>query len=137
MNAFFKAFMTILVPRVSSTSQPTIQRLCQSIMAVRYKKPRLIGIYVMSIDHAWFGIICHSANCFFTIFKIDGNIILLILVVNCNIKKYFFHIAIGSSTCRLLYVLFQIFPYLSPSRFCNLRISAISAGSHSTSLKEF
>ena len=63
------------------------QRLCQSIMAVRYKKPRLIGIYVMSIDHAWFDIICHNANWFFTIFKIDGNIILLILDVNCNIKK--------------------------------------------------
>ena len=60
---------------------------CQSIMAVRYKKPRLIEIYVMSIDQAWFGIICHSANWFFTIFKIDGNIILLILDVNCNIKK--------------------------------------------------
>ena len=36
----------------SSTSQPTIQRLYQSITAVRYRNPCLIGIYVMSIDHA-------------------------------------------------------------------------------------
>ena len=28
------------------------QRLYQSITAVRYRNPRLIGIYVMSIDHA-------------------------------------------------------------------------------------
>lgn len=52
LKCFFKALMTILVSSVSSTSQPTIQRLCQSITAVRYKKPRLIGIYVISIDHA-------------------------------------------------------------------------------------
>lgn len=51
----FKAVMTILVSRVSSTSQPTIQRLYQSITAVRYRNPRLMGMYVMSIDHAWFG----------------------------------------------------------------------------------
>ena len=50
LNAFFKALMTILVSSVSSTSQPTMQRLCQSITAVKYRKPRLIGIYVMSID---------------------------------------------------------------------------------------
>jgi len=31
-------------------------RLYQSITAVRYRNPRLIGIYVMSIDHAWFGL---------------------------------------------------------------------------------
>ena len=52
INAFFNAVMTILVSRVSSTSQPTIQRLYQSITAVRYKNPRLMGMYVMSIDHA-------------------------------------------------------------------------------------
>mgnify|MGYP006889821117 CR=1 FL=1 len=52
LECFFKALMTILVSSVSSTSQPTMHRLCQSITAVRYKKPRLIGIYVMSIDHA-------------------------------------------------------------------------------------
>ena len=51
-NAFFRALITILVSRVSSTSQPTIQRLYQSITAVRYRNPCLIGIYVMSIDHA-------------------------------------------------------------------------------------
>ena len=55
INAFFNAVMTILVSRVSSTSQPTIQRLYQSITAVRYRNPRLMGMYVMSIDHAWFG----------------------------------------------------------------------------------
>ena len=49
---FFNAVMTILVSRVSSTSQPTIQRLYQSITAVRYRNPRLTGMYVMSIDHA-------------------------------------------------------------------------------------
>lgn len=43
------------VSKVSSSSHPTIQRLCQSIMAVKYKKPCFIGIYVMSIDHAWLG----------------------------------------------------------------------------------
>ena len=52
INAFFNAVMTILVSRVSSTSQPTIQRLYQSITAVRYRNPRLMGMYVMSIDHA-------------------------------------------------------------------------------------
>ena len=52
INAFFNAVMTILVSRVSSTSQPTIQRLYQSITAVRYRNPCLMGIYVMSIDHA-------------------------------------------------------------------------------------
>ena len=52
MNAFFNAVMTILVSRVSSTSQPTIQRLYQSITAVRYRNPCLMGMYVMSIDHA-------------------------------------------------------------------------------------
>ena len=52
INAFFNAVMTILVSRVSSTSQPTIQRLYQSITAVRYRSPCLIGMYVMSIDHA-------------------------------------------------------------------------------------
>ena len=52
INAFFNAVMTILVSRVSSTSQPTIQRLYQSITAVRYKNPRLMGMYVMLIDHA-------------------------------------------------------------------------------------
>lgn len=52
LNAFFNALMTILVSRVSSTSQPTIQRLYQSITAVRYRNPRLMGMYVMSIDHA-------------------------------------------------------------------------------------
>ena len=49
INAFFNAVMTILVSRVSSTSQPTIQRLYQSITAVRYRNPRLMGMYVMSI----------------------------------------------------------------------------------------
>ena len=48
----FNAVMTILVSRISSTSQPTIQRLYQSITAVRYRNPCLIGMYVMSIDHA-------------------------------------------------------------------------------------
>ena len=48
----FNAVMTILVSRVSSTSQPTIQRLYQSITAVKYKNPCLMAIYVMSIDHA-------------------------------------------------------------------------------------
>ena len=48
----FNAVMNILVSRVSSTSQPTIQRLYQSITAVRYRNPRLMGMYVMSIDHA-------------------------------------------------------------------------------------
>ena len=52
INAFFNAVMTILVSRVSSTSQPTIQRLYQSITAVRYKNPRLMGMYVMSIEQA-------------------------------------------------------------------------------------
>ena len=52
INAFFNAVMTILVSRVSSTSQPTIQRLYQSITAARYRNPRLMGMYVMSIDHA-------------------------------------------------------------------------------------
>ena len=52
INAFFNAVMTILVSRVSSTSQPTIQRLYQSITAVRYRNPRLMGMYVMSIDQA-------------------------------------------------------------------------------------
>lgn len=52
LEYFFKALMTILVSSVSSTSQPTMQRLCQSITAVKYRKLRLIGIYVMSIDHA-------------------------------------------------------------------------------------
>ena len=52
INAFFNVGMTILVSRVSSTSQPTIQRLYQSITAVRYRNPRLMGMYVMSIDHA-------------------------------------------------------------------------------------
>ena len=52
INAFFNAVMTILVSRVSSTSQPTIQRLYHSITAVRYRNPRLMGMYVMSIDHA-------------------------------------------------------------------------------------
>ena len=52
INAFFNAVMTILVSRVSSTSQPTIQRLYQSITAVRYRNPCLMGMYVMSIDHA-------------------------------------------------------------------------------------
>ena len=52
INAFFNAVMTILVSRVSSTSQPTIQRLYQSITAVKYKNPCLMAIYVMSIDHA-------------------------------------------------------------------------------------
>ena len=52
INAFFNAVMTILVSRVSSTSQPTIQRLYQSITAVRYRNPRLMGMYVMSIHHA-------------------------------------------------------------------------------------
>ena len=55
LNAFFNAFMTILVSRVSSISQPTIQRLYQSITAVRYRNPRLMGMWVMPIDHAWFG----------------------------------------------------------------------------------
>ena len=44
LKAFFSAFMTILVSKVSSTSQPTIQRLYQSMMAVRYRKPCLMGI---------------------------------------------------------------------------------------------
>ena len=52
INAFFNAVMTILVSRVSSTSQPTIQRLYQSITAVRYRNPRLMGMYVMSIEQA-------------------------------------------------------------------------------------
>ena len=52
INAFFNAVMTILVSRVSSTSHPTIQRLYQSITAVKYKNPCLIAIYVMSIGHA-------------------------------------------------------------------------------------
>ena len=52
INAFFNAVMTILVSRVSSTSQPTIQRLYQSITAVRYKNPRLMGMYVMSLEQA-------------------------------------------------------------------------------------
>ena len=52
INAFFNAVMTILVSRVSSTSQPTTQRLYQSITAVRYRNPCLMGMYVMSIDHA-------------------------------------------------------------------------------------
>ena len=52
LNALFNAFSTIRVSRVSSTSHPTIQRLCQSITAVRYRNPCLIGIYVMSMDHA-------------------------------------------------------------------------------------
>ena len=52
INAFFNAVMTILVSRVSSTSHPTIQRLYQSITAVRYRNPCLMGMYVMSIDHA-------------------------------------------------------------------------------------
>ena len=52
INAFFSAVMTILVSRVSSTSQPTIQRLYQSITAVKYKNPCFMAIYVMSIDHA-------------------------------------------------------------------------------------
>lgn len=52
LKTIFRGLMTILVSSVSSTSQPTIQRLYQSITAVRYRNPRLIGIYVMSIDHA-------------------------------------------------------------------------------------
>ena len=52
INAFFNAVMTILVSRVSSTSQPTTQRLYQSITAVRYRNPCLMGMYVMSIGHA-------------------------------------------------------------------------------------
>ena len=44
INAFFNAFRTILVSRVSSTSQPTIQRLYQSITAVRYKNLCLMGM---------------------------------------------------------------------------------------------
>ena len=51
-HAFLRALITIRVSSVSSTSQPTIQRLYQSITAVRYRNPCLIGIYVMSIDHA-------------------------------------------------------------------------------------
>ena len=42
-KAFFRAVITILVSRVSSTSQPTIQRLYQSITAVRYRNPRRMG----------------------------------------------------------------------------------------------
>ena len=44
INAFFNAVMTILVSRVSSTSQPTIQRLYQSITAVKYRNPCLMGM---------------------------------------------------------------------------------------------
>ena len=55
-------FILLKLQNQRSIIMLSAQRLCQSIMAVRYKKPRLIGIYVMSIDHAWFGIICHSAN---------------------------------------------------------------------------
>ncbi|WP_218144913.1 hypothetical protein [Propionispira arboris] len=47
INAFFKALIAILVSSVSLTSHPTIQRLYQSITAIRYKKPCLIGIYVI------------------------------------------------------------------------------------------
>ena len=48
----FNAVMTILLSRVSSTSQPTILRLYQSITAVKYRNSCLMGMYVMSIDHA-------------------------------------------------------------------------------------
>ncbi len=44
LKCIFNAFMTILVSRVSSISQPTIQRLYQSITAVRYRNPRLMGM---------------------------------------------------------------------------------------------
>ena len=44
LKAFFSAFMTILVSKVSSISKPTIQWLYQSMMAVRYRKPCLMGI---------------------------------------------------------------------------------------------
>lgn len=47
INAFFSAVMTILVSRVSSTSHPTIQRLYQSITAVKYKNPCLMAIYCL------------------------------------------------------------------------------------------
>ena len=42
-EGLFQALITILVSRVSSTSQPTIQRLYQSITAVRYRNPRRMG----------------------------------------------------------------------------------------------
>ena len=48
----FNTVMTILVSRLSSTSQPMIQRLYQSITAVKYKNPCLMGMQVMSMDHA-------------------------------------------------------------------------------------
>ena len=41
-----------LVSSVSSNSHPTIQRLCQSMIAVRYRNPCFIGMQVMSMDHA-------------------------------------------------------------------------------------
>ena len=43
-NAFLQASIQALVSSVSSSSHPTIQRLCQSMMAVRYRKPCFIGM---------------------------------------------------------------------------------------------
>lgn len=54
-KCFFSALITIPVAIVLLTSQQTIQQLYKSITTVKYRNPCLIGICVISMDHAWFG----------------------------------------------------------------------------------
>ena len=110
LNAFFKALMTVLVSSVSSTSQPTIQRLCQSITAVRYKKPRLIGIYVISIDHAWFGLSMTAfLRRYLSLLHPFGKIHLRIDRINIH----FFHVTSGLASTDMITTCFQLCGHLS------------------------